>query len=204
MLRISKFKLFNENTFFSKLSDLFKSGDKKPKEKRTMVTLMNEHYIWAYIVDEYNYKFYYIPGCEIVNNKPRGLITNKRLVGRIFKALDEWGNPTLKLYAYVYDTEIKNKYNMKMKNLDPDERIVAELMRQPVQPYRKLAEINPNADALLGRFLDYWMFNTTPGRKREKYLNLPEEERNPQLKPSKLILSAEEEYRQSLLKRNQK
>jgi len=160
MLKILKFQTFNEN-IMDKFKSLFKSTPKKAE--RTLMDTLNEHEIFVEVQDEYHYKFYYIPD----NNQSK-----KRLLARIFKIKDKYGTDTLKLYFYLYDMDFKNKKKRAMKTLDPDPEVAKELENQPVVPYYKLAEENDDAEDLIVVFITFWIYQTTTGQRRQKFIEM--------------------------------
>lgn len=169
MFRINNFESFNEGLIDklrkipAKIGDLFKSEE---EPERTLLSTLNDHEIFAEMIDEFNYKFYYIPA------RPNGTrdMSKKRLIARIFKIKDKYDMPTMKLYCYIYEADRRNLRNRSMNVMDPDPQIVAELEKQSEQPYFKLGRTADNAEILVEQILDYWMYDTITGKKREKLL----------------------------------
>jgi hypothetical protein len=128
---------------------------------------LEEYNIETQKIDNYNYKYYH----------------NGRLVARIFQPDGEEGSemnkPVFKLYFYLYDKEIPNNKNWKMKQLDPDEDTSKELSKQPEKPYYKLAKKSFSIDWLIQSFYEAWATKTISGRKNSQKLNMPSQKGKP-------------------------
>ena len=87
--------------------------------------------------------------------------------------------PGFKIYLYLYEKEIKNKNNWKMKTLDPDEEINDELIRQTERPYYKLAKKAFGIEWLVQAFYEFWAAKTKSGRAKTAKLNAPKQSAKP-------------------------
>lgn len=139
---------------FTRMSDWVSPKRNKPVE-RTWIDVLKEFEIEPVPVDEHNLKLYY----------------KRRLVGRVFPVVDEFGRDRYKLYIYYYKSDRTNKEGHVMKKLDPDDRIDAELRAQAEKPYWKASKVDISAEDLIWEWLSTWMYNTHAGSDRRKYLD---------------------------------
>lgn len=159
MSKISSFKLFTEG-FMDKLINWFDDKPEKPAKRKNIQENLAEHYIYIETIDDFHYKFYYIPNKQL---------EKKRLIARIFKKYNEYEEEVLRLYFYEYDDFLmKRLYKKDLEKPDPDPVISNEILKQSKKPFHRKFKEGTNAERLMTYLLAMWISQTRPGIERER------------------------------------
>jgi hypothetical protein len=120
---------------------------------------LGEYEIEERRVDNYTYEFFH----------------KNKMVARIFQPEgdegDEMGRPVFKIYIYLYESEVPNTKNYKMRESDPDKEIRRRIERQSEKPYFKLQKRSFTISWLVQTFYEWWATKSKSGRSRTAAMN---------------------------------
>jgi hypothetical protein len=120
---------------------------------------LGEYEIEERRVDNYTYEFFH----------------KNKMVARIFQPEgdegDEMGRPVFKIYIYLYESEVPNTKNYKMRESDPDKEIMRRIERQSEKPYFKLQKRSFTISWLVQTFYEWWATKSKSGRSRTAAMN---------------------------------
>jgi hypothetical protein len=120
---------------------------------------LGEYEIEERKVDNYTYEFFH----------------KNKMVARIFQPEgdegDEMGRPVFKIYIYLYESEVPNTKNYKMRESDPDKEIRRRIERQSEKPYFKLQKRSFTISWLVQTFYEWWATKSKSGRSRTAAMN---------------------------------
>lgn len=167
----------NHLTQFDKFNEEYRRQGRKHRFLHKVVKLLKGNASLDDALEEYDID------TEKINNYEYKFYHNDRLIARIFQPEgdegEEMNRPVFKVYLYLYEKEIKNKKNWKMKILDPEKEINDELRGQKERPYFKLAKKAFEIEWLVQAFYEFWAAKTKSGRAKTAELNAPKQSAKP-------------------------